>query len=279
MANQKRRGEIFVVKKEVMSVTINIHPLSARVLSSLYGSEGVVMCATDPMFDLLSSKGNTLSATTTKEYTAPVNFLINEKLARQLANNPVNVAHRLFRYHKHLMCWYVATQVQVRGRGSAKAAIYDWMQLHRVSEDDYSSETLYKVFQRFGWNISSKNIEISGRLRNKTASILSPKKRAKWGTQTARQQTDVSDSLVELAIANFLAKYQLTFRAVPVKLPKHIRIYMYVTAQKLSYRAAATKLGSSCNGVHTATRAMQQRISRNIAIRDMVAEVLTALPV
>lgn len=275
----KRRGEVFDKTKNVMSVTIQIHPLSARVLASLYGSQGVVMCSTDPMFDLLSARGQTLSATTTKEYTTPVEFLINEKLARYLSANPIAIAHRLFRYHKHLMCWYVATQVQVRGRGAAKAAIYDWMTLHNITEDDYSSETFYKVFQRFMWNLQKKNIEMSGRLRKKTAAVLSPKNRARWGTRTGRNTPRLPDTEVEMAIANFLAKYQTTFRAVPRLLPKHVRIYMYVTAQGLSTRAAAKKLGYSANGVHTATRTMLQRIERNIAVRDMVREVLTALPV
>lgn len=275
---KRNDGEVFDINNNVMSVTIPLHPLSARVLSALYGSQGVVMSPTDPVFDLLSGKGPTLAATTARDYVAPVNFFINEKLARHVCNHATPIAHRLFRYHKHQMCWYVASQVQARGKGFAKDAIYQWMQLHGITEDDYSSETLYKVFQRFGWNLEKKNIEIRERLRKKQEVVLSPKNRAKWGTRTARPKPNIPDATVEMAVANFLAKYQNTFRRVPAKLPKHVRIYMYVELQQLSVRAAAKKLATSCNGVHTAARAMKQKIEKNLAIRSIFQECQTTLP-
>jgi hypothetical protein len=273
MTKDIKGGQIIAITNNVMSIQLYCHPLTAKVLAAHYGHDGVVMSGTDPLFDLIGTKSNTLSAASAKDYVEPVTFFVNEKLARVIQSQPLAIAHKLFRYHKHQMCWFVATHVRVQGKGAAKQAVYDWMHLHGISEEDYSSETLYKTFQRFGWNFDKKKVEISGQLRNQRTAILSPKSRAKWGSKTPKRPTE-TDSEVELAVANFLATYQRTFRTVPVLLHKHARIFFYLNMQDLSFRCAAKKLGVSCNGVHIARKSMLTRINKNKAVRDMVTECL-----
>jgi hypothetical protein len=249
--------------------------MSAKVLRAHYGSP-VVLPPNDPTFDLLC--GTTMPHATNRRdrYTVSVEFLVNQGTAQHIAKAPVPSAAKLLRHHKNMLCWFVATTVLARGPGAAKGAIYEWCRLHNVTEDDVSSETLYKVYQRFGWRFSKKNVSLSGQLADKTARVLSPKKRPK--TVSPKYPVEVDMALVNDNIAKSLTAYGNTFRGVPVRLPRQMRIYIIHKLTGATLRDTAQHCAVSPNGVHTAIRSIQQRMARNRAVRDIVEQAL-ALPI
>ena len=82
---------------------------------------------------------------------------------------------------------------------------------------------------------------------------------------------------VELAIGRFLIAYSSAFTRTPEYLPKHARVYAYITMQSLSVREAAGKLGMSRTGVQNSLTSFRSRLRRNPAVARMIDEAC-ALP-
>jgi hypothetical protein len=105
-----------------------------------------------------------------------VSFLVNDQLAMHLQSNDWQIGSALLKFHKQELCKFAAAAVMLGYKGGAKSALYVWLKERGVGEDDYSLETAYKLWQRFGWKIvSGKSTTFLGQKRGKAALILAGK--------------------------------------------------------------------------------------------------------
>ena len=274
-------GAIFAeTHNMLLSVVLPVHPLSLKVLSAHHGASPIFLNNHDPLFDLFTgSRCRRSSGPIRDRFTADLTFVVSEDIARHIQANSATISDRLFRYHKEMLCWYVTAMVHAKGKGCARPAINQWMTLHGISEDDYSTESFYKVWQRFGWEFSKKNPQFSEQMRARKGGVLLEKKRrlAKNIQPIERLKIRQQDVEVELAISRFLTSYQNCFRRIPVKLPKHTRLYMYKEMQGLTEREVAVKCNASPGAAHHAMQAMRNRIQKSITVRTLLEESI-ALP-
>lgn len=262
----------------MLPVVLKVHPLSRKVLVSQYGTEQIFLRNHDTIFDLLTGQRQrhiTVGATA-DQLVAEITFYVQDRLAHHIQEHAYQIALKLFRHHIQLMRWYAAAQVRALGRGNAKTAILDWMYLHGVDEDDFSSDAAYKSFQRFGWNFDEKNAEFSGHLRRKSAGNLARKmrNRAKLIKPLSGLVINMEDSRVELAAARFLTSYSNTFRRIPAKLPKYAKVYLYVRMQELSNRQAEKKLSMNRTAIRYAIQAMRQRMDKNPTVAQLLEQCI-----
>ena len=119
----------------MQSVTINLHPLSARVLAAQYGGPVIgPFGKQDCVFDLLASDTRA-SVGSRREYTSEVTFIVNARYAAYIRDNARVAAMRLFRYDKNLMCWYVKACQSCRV--PVKTAIRQWILLFDDAPHSY----------------------------------------------------------------------------------------------------------------------------------------------
>lgn len=261
-------------------VTIPCHPLSRKVLLAQYGEEPITLRNHDPLFDILTAtRVRSATARAREAFRSTVDFALDERIAANVNENALQVGMRLFRYHKPMLYWFVLGVYRGRGKGVVWGAIEEFLRLHDVDEDEYSTETAHKLFQRFGWNFDEKNARFSGRLRDKPGVKMSRKKSARAKLCKPLQPLTISmkDIDVELAIGRFLVAYSARFTRTPGYLPKHARVYTYITMQKLSVRDAATKLSMTRTGVQNCLTSFRARLKRNPTVALLIEEAL-ALP-
>lgn len=277
-------GAIFAVtdetKQKMLKVSIAVHPLTYRVITTHYGSNVIFLGNHDPLFDTLtSSRQRHTHGHSRDAYNSTLTFMLKDKIAANVQQHAAAIADRLFREHKRLMCWYVAAQIRALGKGQAKPAVQDWLNLHGITEDEYSSDAAYKLYQRFCWEFDKKNAQFSGRLRRKSSGVLSRKAATHANAVDAINPLVMrkKDMDIELAINRFFGEYSRVFSKMPAKLGKHVRIYMYVTQQGLTVREGSQKLGISRNGIHHALKAMNNRIQRNPTFQVIIDKAV-ALP-
>lgn len=250
--------------------------MSRKVLITQYGTDEIVIKNHDPIFDLLTGSRirNSKQQMMARAETGTVTFYVREDIAQEIQRYAQQIYGRLFRAHINMMRWYVAAQVRALGRGHAKAAVLDWLYIHGVDEDDFGSEAAYKSFQRFGWDFDEKNKDFSGQLRRKSSPQLSQK--IKWCAKKREPLQPLvlrmEDVTVELAIARFLTQYNNTFRRLPVKLPKHAKVYLYIQMQRLSIRDAEKKLQMNKSSVEYIMASMRKRMDRNPTVRILIEQ-------
>lgn len=278
MKNSHNIGGIIDEESNMLAITISLHPLSATVLRAQYGADRIVFRNHDTTFDLITGMPQRRKApgTDTGPYKSQVTLVVTDSIARTVRDNQRTIADRLYRHHKELMCWYVASAVKMKGNRHAKAAIAEWFQMHGVSEDDFSMDAAYKSWQRFQWNFQKKNREFAVRLRDKAAGELSRKRErhAKAVKPVKAVQWGADERACELALARFLSSFDSNFKRMPVKLPRHARIYIYKVYGQLSVRQAAARLSITPNGVHHAVRALQSRMKANPTIQRLMDEAI-----
>lgn len=264
----------------MLTVTIPCHPLSRKMLLAQYGAEPITLDNHDPLFDMLTApRVRPIVAKSKSALSAEITFALDDNIAAHVSRHAIQVGQRLFRHHKPMLCWFVLGCYRARGKGVVWGAIEDFLALHDVEEDDYSTETAHKLFQRFGWNFDKKNGHFSGRMREKPGVKMSRKKRVRAKICKPIQPLTITmkDIEVELAIGRFLVSYSRCFRRTPGYLPKHARVYTYITMQHLSIRDAAAKLSMSRTGVQNCLTSFRARMRRNPTVARLMEESI-ALP-
>ena len=264
----------------MLSVTIPCHPLSRKMLLAQYGQEPITLDNHDPLFDVLSApRVRAVAAKNRSALSAEITFALDDRIAQHVAEHAIQIGLRIFRHHKPMLCWFVLGSYRAKGKGVVWGAIEEFLSIHNVEEDDYSTETAHKLFQRFGWNFDKKNGHFSGRMREKPGVKTSRKKqvRAKLCKPIQPLTIAMKDIEVELAIGRFLVSYSKCFRRTPGYLPKHARVYTYITMQALSVREAAEKLGMSRTGVQNCLASFRARLRRNPTVARLIEESV-ALP-
>lgn len=261
------------------AVAIPVHPLTARALAYEYGSGSIVMNNHDPLFTFLTC--SPLRTRTSRGYdllSSQVIFHVNDELALHLQQYDWQVGAALLRMHKRELCQFAAAAVALGHRGGAKDALYLWLKMRGVSEDEYSLETAYKLWQRFGWKLSSeKSATYFAQIRGKAADTL----RKKRNTVPKHIKTFNATSLtlsqieVELAANRFVGALKKCFRRCPAKIAYHARIYYYATYAGLkSHRDVARTLGIPASTIHYAVRSIKAQASKNITMSRLLSDAL-----
>lgn len=156
----------------------------------------------------------------------------------------------LFKWHKDIMCRYA--DAAVRAGGHARPALYEWLSLYGVTEDEYPLDSAYKSWQRWNVTIRKNNTVFFGQLRSKpgvqVAEKLSTKKHLHWS---------IPDIAVELAASRFVDLASAVLPQVPKKLKLQVTCYLYEHMQELSHRQIGAKLGISHSKAGYACRAIR----------------------
>lgn len=248
--------------------------MSRAIMLSEYGGEPVTLEAHDILFEIINTRITSEKINKKQELTSCITIAVNPRLAAHLAQHGRIAGIRLFKFHKYMLCRYADAQLRVKGKGHARPAIQEFLNLYGVEEDEYSLESAYKLFQRFGWNFDKKNANFSGHFRRNPGVKLSRKKkeRARLCQPIKPLTIAIKDINVELAIGRFIAAYSRCFRRTPRILLKHARVYTYINMQALSVREAAEKLGMSRTGVQNSMSSFRSRMRRNPTVARMIEE-------
>lgn len=263
----------------MLHIEVPCHPLSKRVLISEYGNEPIVMNNHDPLFYLLTCAPLRTRRTVGifDQLSTTVTFLVNERLAFHIKKYDWQIGFALLKHHKRELCQFTASAVTLGFKGGARGALYFWLQDKRVAEDEYSLETAYKLWQRFGWKIcDGKNTTFFGHLSGKAGAFLAEKKRSvpKPGKPIQWQKMTLSEIEIELAAMRFAKAVSQCFTRQPKKLAGHARIYYYTRYAQMSERCLSRRLDIPRTSIQHAVRTIQLKCEKNITLRHMIYEAL-----
>jgi len=256
----------------MLTVNIPCHPLSRAIMLSEYGNEPIVLDTHDILFEIINSR--LTPDDLRKRPTALTTFVeitVGDRLASHLANYGQIAGARLYKFHKHLLCRYADAQVRTRGKGQARPAIQEFLNLYQVEEDAYGLETAYKLYQRFCWEIQKKNAGFLERMRRKPGAILSEKR------ATAKTGENHYNLVAELAVTNFMVSVRARLKRHHKRLEKQARAYIYVELAGLSVRQAADVMKIPPSTVHHCLGAMRRLCRKNATYNRLLDEAL-ALP-
>lgn len=232
----------------------------------------------DPLFTFISSAPIRSKIKKGAEcLTGSVTFLVNDVLARHLYANQVEAGLALFKMHKLELCRFAEAAVMLGVKGGAKLALSMWLDSKGVGEDDYSLETAYKLWQRYGWkHCAEKNSTFSVQSRAKAAAILNKKKRfmPKPAKPLSNMQLTMSQIELEMATNRFCAEAAMCYRRIPSKLPHHARIYFYLKYSGYSTRGVSRLLGIPQSTIIYATRRLQMELDRNLTFKRLMESAL-----
>lgn len=256
-------------------ITIQVHPISARVLHSVYGPQPISVDRLDLLFSMLSrgAKGR-VKEEQIAELTIPVTLLVNAHLAEKIKRRGAMVGLQLAQFHKDVMCAHTAAAVQ--HQGEALAAIRDWYQRHGIGEDDYAIETAYKYWQRYLWKMQSF-------LPSFPVKKVS-KKDAKRAVFTGfvkingKYQRAWSPDEIECATVRVFELAQACLTHTPARLEHQIRAYIYAirSAQKQVEIARLLKVPNATARLRV--QAMRDWLSVDATARAMFEKILATRP-
>lgn len=263
----------------MLHIEVPCHPLSKRVLISEYGNEPIVMNNHDPLFYLLTCAPLRTRRTVgiSDQLSTTVTFLVNERLALHIKKYDWQIGFALLKHHKRELCQFTASAVTLGFKGGAKGALYFWLQDKRVAEDEYSLETAYKLWQRFGWKIcEGKNTTFCVSLRGKAAAFSDAKRRhvPKPGKPIQWQKMTLSEIEIELAAIRFAKAVSQCFTRQPKKLAGHARIYYYAQYTQLSEVCLSRRLDMPRTSLRRAVQSIRMKCEKNITLRRMIWEAL-----
>lgn len=246
-------------------VSIPLHPISKKILIALFGPEPIEIPPHSTVHDLLTGdRYRNTPGRRTDAYTATVTLLLSERYAKHVQAMAMHVAARLYRAHKEQMCFYANTVEREKGKGHAWRAVQDWLDMYGIGPDDYETDTAYKSYQRWGWEIKKKNESFLGHLRRKASVKLAQKEKP-------------DEKAVKVALSHFMESYTSLFRRVPKNLYKQARCYIYMSVHGVSMRQTAADLGYSRNSVSSCIRTLRGRVARNPTMKRILLESI-ALP-
>jgi hypothetical protein len=265
----------------MLIVTLPVHPLTRRVLLKEYGAEPITMGDHDFLFSqLTSAKLRDRTIRSAEVLSARITLCVHDALALHLnkLSNARAAGATLFRLHKEMLVRYADAVTRTKGKGAARPAIEQWLSLYDVDEDEYSTDTAYKLWQRWNWKLKEKNPHFAGQLRGKSGVKVSGKKgvRAKKARPLEPLKMTLSEMQIEAAAARFTTLVQSCFRRPPFRIAKQARIYYYMVYGQLSCRQAAGKLGHPRTTCDDAKRSIERRAAKNPTLRRLLEEA--ALP-
>lgn len=256
-------------------VSIPVHPLSMRALQAEYGHGSIVMSNHDALFTFITcSPLRSRIPRSIEVLSASVTFAVNDSLARHLEANADKIGLALLKMHKQELCKFAAAAVMFGFKGGAKAALYVWLQERGVGEDDYSLETSYKLWQRFGWKIiQGKTATFRMQMRGKAAVFLHPENKRLAKPINTRKPT-FSDIEIELSAMRFMKSVWDCFNRPHKRLANQARIYFYVKLTGLSERRLAKKLGIHPTCIQNAKRIIRRKTETNITLKRLLSAAL-----
>lgn len=252
----------------MLTVTIPCHPLSRAIIVAEHGPEPVVLDSHDFLFEVINSRITPDDLRNKTTLTQFIELHLNDRLAAHLGTYGHIAGIRLFKFHKQLLCRYADAQVRAKGKGRARPAIQEFLNLYGIEEDAYGLETAYKLYQRFCWEIQKKNPVFLEQMRRKPGVILFEKKQA-------REAVPGIDT--DLAVARFMSAVHHLMKRHHRRLEKQCRAYIYIHVSRMTFRDAAAILDIPIGTVHYSCNAMHHRMERNPRLASLLAESL-ALP-
>ncbi len=263
-------------------VTIQVHPLTRRVLLCEYGAEPFIFPNHDFTFRLLTNAPiRNRAVRNIQKLTSTINLFVDEAFARHIEQNQRSIGLTLLSFHFQTLCRFADSALQIQGYGHVKAAIERWLLIHGVDESEYAADTAYKLWQRHAWNLKEKNPVFFGHSRGKSAGIVSKKIRIRANLPTPLNGMcmSVPEIEIELAASRFVASLEACFRRPPKKIEHHARIYYYMHVAGLSCRAVASRLGITKSTASYAQQTIARRAQQNRTFGKLLAESLPcALP-
>lgn len=264
----------------MLEVTIPCHPLTRRFILAEHGPEPVEIDRKRPRFGMLAGYAvGDVPIRNSNQFTAYITLLLPDNLAAHVAAMPFPAAERMYQYDKERVAWYAYSSLRAKGKGAARPAVRDCLDLYQVEEDEYSLDTAFKAFQRIGWEISEKNSRFLGQMKTKTAEFLSQKsgRRAKFYPVLRTARYTCADIEVELCVNRFMAAYTQQFSTTPARLEKHVRAYAYRVLQRQPIRAIAAKLNEPRMTIQNAIAKIRSRATRNRTFSLLLQQII-ALP-
>lgn len=259
-------------------VSIPVHPMTLRALQAEYGQGPIVMSNHDPLFTFLTcSPLRTRMMRSSDLLSTNVTFMVDDRLALHLQTYDWQIGSALLKMHKQELCKFAATAVMLGYKGGAKSALYVWLTDMKISEDEYSLETAYKLWQRFGWKYyAHKSSTFLAQMRGKAADILSKKRGVvpKAVKPLRKNQLTLPEIEIELAAHRFTKAVGNCFSRPAKKLAGHARIYYYVSHTDMSTREVSKLLGIPHATVTYATRSIRHQAEHNITLRRLLADAL-----
>lgn len=263
-------------------LTIPVHPLTRRVLLCEYGAEPFIFPNHDFAFRLLTANPiRDRAIRHGQKLTSGVRVQLDDALARRVEQNLRAISLGFLSFHFQMLCRHADSALQIKGRGHVKAAIENWLYLHKVDENEYAADTAYKLWQRHSWNLQKKNPHFLGQSRGKSERIMS-KKRTAYANRP--EQLDIMclrlpEAQIELACARFVASLKLCFRRAPKKINEHARIYYYMNVGGHSCRDITARLGVAKSTANYARLSIERRALQNPTFKKLLLEALPlALP-
>lgn len=256
-------------------ITIQVHPLTKRVLLAEYGCEPIAFPNQDFTFNLLTADHRRDRAPQHGlKLTSSIALVVDDATARHLARHSISVGLRLFRYHQQLVCRHADSANRIQGKGHIKAAIEQWLAAYQVDEDEYAAETAYKLWQRWTWKITGNNRDFFGRRRGMSASISSKKLRARANTPKSQfpLRATLKECQAELAASRFAEGIRRCFSSPGKKVAEQARIYYYIQYGGMSCRDVAQKMGISKSSASYAVKTLTAKAQRNRTIGLLLAE-------
>lgn len=225
-----------------MKVEIPVHPVSKKILMKDYGSRD--MLATKDVFYSILYLRRPASPNSYKKYkqqlTESVELDINEKLAKRVENQPLDIGWFLWQLHADQMIKFVYAQ-HLSGE-SAKQAFRNFYELHDIDEDDYASDTAYKRWQRY---IKNEKIEEKTDLfvLQSECSVLSS------GQQNHASVIKPTKNEIHVLIGRTLTNGIFMFfksnGEINVSLFKHLFVYAYVVYGRRDSKKEKKELAES----------------------------------
>lgn len=262
----------------MIQVSIPVHPLTLRVLRAEYGTGPIVMSNHDPLFTFITCSPLRHRQTKSSDVlSTEVTFQVDDRLAMHLQQYDWQVGSALLKLHKMELCKFAASAVMLGFKGGAKAGLYVWLMSNEVPEDEYSLETAYKLWQRYGWKIcDEKNSTFSIQMRGKAAKLLYKKKLHKLqnNKQLQKKASSFTDNQIELISMSFSHSLLLRFRRPSKNMAKSARLYYYAKYSGLSYRQLGQKLGIHWTSILYAEKSIARQAKLNITLRRLLVEAL-----
>jgi hypothetical protein len=254
------------------SIEISVHPFSYRVLRSVYGQQPIEVDRLDLLFAMLS-RGRVLRVKPEEiaGLKMRVTLKVNADLARKIKKRGPTVGLQLARFHKDWMCSHTATVVA--HSGEALAAIREWYRRHDISEDDYSTETAYKYWQRF--------VESNQLFFNKKPAKSGLKKDntfAGFVDVSGELQKAWTDAEIEAATQKAFELASACLVHTPVKLEHQIRAYIYGVRSAKSQVAIARRLGLPNSTARLRAQSIRDWLSVDATARAMFDQILATRP-
>jgi len=262
----------------MIQVKIPVHPMTMRVLRAEYGPGPIVMSNHDPLFSFITcSPLRQRQKKSADILSSEVTFHVNDRLAKHLQQYGLAVGLALLKLHKMELCKFAASAVMLGHKGGAKAGVYAWLMRMEITEDEYSLETAYKLWQRFGWKFySEKNSTFLSQMRGKTAELLAKKQGRvpKPNRHICRRTYTLSEIEIDLAAQRFTRAVEQCFSRAPKKLAGQARIYYYITYTNLTHKEVAQRLGIPRPSASHAAKSIRIKAEKNMTLQRLLSAAL-----